>query len=308
MIPNPKYKGYYCGNKVKIIDMFTKKQKFLHEAEWEMYRDHDNVPPIVDETTWELANKIFAERSKKFKADGRSGFNSNLFTGKLFCAEHGVSYHLKRKTLHGKHDETYVCSYRLNNGASSCHSLTIRDSQLRPVVLEVLQAFTSNIDSLADKYISYLKEESNAEVIKEEIAATQKSIGLLKERRDRLIDLNIEGHVTNEEFQERNIGLSVQIKGKENDLKKLEQRQLEEDNKCSDVIKLKSQLISAFDSDSSTLSNSIVNLFIERIEVAQAEGQEIGLNFVLGLGAEIKRTIVWKKSPRSKSGASAIMS
>lgn len=25
-IANPKYKGYYVGNKVKIVDMFTKKQ------------------------------------------------------------------------------------------------------------------------------------------------------------------------------------------------------------------------------------------------------------------------------------------
>ena len=28
MISNPKYKGYYVGNKVKVVDMFTKKQKF----------------------------------------------------------------------------------------------------------------------------------------------------------------------------------------------------------------------------------------------------------------------------------------
>jgi len=304
MITNPKYKGYYCGNKVKVVDLFTKKQKFLHETEWEMYRDHEKVPPIVDEMTWDLANKIFAERSNKFKADGRSGFNGNLFTGKLFCAEHGVSYHLKRKTLHGKHDETYMCSHRINHGASSCRSLTIRDSQLRPIVLEVLQTFSSNIGSLTDKYIECLRQESSAEIIKEEIIATHKSIEFLKGRRDRLIDRNIKGYLTNEEFKEGNIGLSVQIEGKKRNLKELEQRQREEDNKCSDVIKLKKQLISAFDSNSSTLSNSTLNLFIDKIEVAQCEGNEIELNFILGPGAEIKRTIVWRKSPRSKVGCS----
>ena len=35
IIRNPKYKGYYVGGKVKIIDMFTKKQEFLPESEWE---------------------------------------------------------------------------------------------------------------------------------------------------------------------------------------------------------------------------------------------------------------------------------
>jgi len=33
IISSPKYKGYYVGNKVKIVDMSTKKQKFLPPEE-----------------------------------------------------------------------------------------------------------------------------------------------------------------------------------------------------------------------------------------------------------------------------------
>ena len=39
MIANPKYKGYYVGNKVKVIDMFTKKQKFLPPEDWVMFKN-----------------------------------------------------------------------------------------------------------------------------------------------------------------------------------------------------------------------------------------------------------------------------
>ena len=51
MISNPKYKGYYVGNKVKVIDLFTKKQKFLPPEEWVMFKDETGeiVPAIVDE-------------------------------------------------------------------------------------------------------------------------------------------------------------------------------------------------------------------------------------------------------------------
>ena len=51
MIANPKYKGYYVGNKVKVIDMFTKKQKFLPPEEWVMFKDETGeiVPAIVSE-------------------------------------------------------------------------------------------------------------------------------------------------------------------------------------------------------------------------------------------------------------------
>ena len=48
MISNPKYKGYYVGNKVKVIDMFTKKQKFLPPEEWSCSRMNParSYPPL----------------------------------------------------------------------------------------------------------------------------------------------------------------------------------------------------------------------------------------------------------------------
>ena len=51
LISNPKYKGYYVGNKVKVVDMFTKKQKFLPPDEWVMFKDETGeiVPAIVSE-------------------------------------------------------------------------------------------------------------------------------------------------------------------------------------------------------------------------------------------------------------------
>lgn len=63
IIRNPKYKGYYVGGKVKIVDLFTKKQKFLPEDQWVMYKDDGSrVPAIVDEKLWNSANKILEER------------------------------------------------------------------------------------------------------------------------------------------------------------------------------------------------------------------------------------------------------
>ena len=59
VISNPKYKGYYAGNKVKIVDLFTKKQKFLPPEEWVMFKDETGeiVPAIVDEDLWDRANE-----------------------------------------------------------------------------------------------------------------------------------------------------------------------------------------------------------------------------------------------------------
>ena len=66
MISNPKYKGYYVGNKVKVVDMFTKKQKFLPPEEWVMFKDETGeiVPAIVSEALWDAANAVLRRRSE----------------------------------------------------------------------------------------------------------------------------------------------------------------------------------------------------------------------------------------------------
>ena len=43
---NPKYKGYFCGNKVGTEDMFTKKMVFKPESEGVMFKDECIVPAI----------------------------------------------------------------------------------------------------------------------------------------------------------------------------------------------------------------------------------------------------------------------
>ena len=69
MIANPKYKGYYVGNKVRITDMFTKKQTFLPESEWHVFKDEtgQTVPAIVSEELWQKANAVLSRRSADVK-------------------------------------------------------------------------------------------------------------------------------------------------------------------------------------------------------------------------------------------------
>ena len=43
---NPKYKGYFCGNKVGTEDMFTKKMVSKSESEGVMFKDECIVPAI----------------------------------------------------------------------------------------------------------------------------------------------------------------------------------------------------------------------------------------------------------------------
>ena len=62
IISNPKYKGYYCGNKTQKYDYRHNARKYIEPGEWVVYEDKENVPPIVSEELWERANRILNKR------------------------------------------------------------------------------------------------------------------------------------------------------------------------------------------------------------------------------------------------------
>ena len=64
ILTNPKYKGWYCGNKTQTIDYRTKKKIHLDESEWVTYPD-PAIPAIVSEELWDRANAIYRQRSKE---------------------------------------------------------------------------------------------------------------------------------------------------------------------------------------------------------------------------------------------------
>ena len=88
IIQNPKYKGFYCGNKVRIVDYRTKEQRFLPKEEWVMYKDETGevVPAIVSEEIWNKCNRIFETRSAAIKSREHSFKDTSVFTGNMVCS------------------------------------------------------------------------------------------------------------------------------------------------------------------------------------------------------------------------------
>ena len=82
-------------NKVKVVDMFTKKQKFLPPEEWVMFKDGTGeiIPAIVSENLWDMANAVLIQRSQDVKKRQNLCNHKNLLTGKLFCTQCGIPYY-----------------------------------------------------------------------------------------------------------------------------------------------------------------------------------------------------------------------
>ena len=268
IIRNPKYKGYYCGGKVKVVDMFTKKQEFLPQSEWVMFKDDGSrVPQIIDEATWEKANAYLRERGEAIKSRRTSFKNENIFTGKLFCANDGAPYWMKQHYIRGKEDVRWVCSYKIKNGAASCNSFGLAESELKEVIAELINKSSENIDSILEEYFEILQPSiKNIPDNINEITRLEKQIDLLKQKREKILEYNLDGKISDDEFVSRNKEYVKQIKQTESHIRELQNTKSPEPVEIQ-LNAIKEQLKKFKGVTQKDINRQIVNELFEKITV-----------------------------------------
>jgi DNA invertase Pin-like site-specific DNA recombinase len=286
IIRNPKYKGYYCGGKVKVVDMFTKKQEFLPQSEWIMFKDDGSrVPQIIDETTWEKANAYLRERGEAIKSRRTSFKNENIFTGKLFCANDGAPYWMKQHYIRGKEDVRWVCSYKIKNGAASCDSFGLAESELKEIIAELINKSSENIDSILEEYFEILQSSiKNIPDNKSEISRLEKQIDTLKQKREKILEYNLDGKISDDEFISRNKEYVKQIKQIESHILEIQNTKSPEPVEIQ-LSAIKEQLEKFKGVTPQEINRQIVNELFEKITVEPLAATCATLTFQLRSGS-----------------------
>lgn len=271
IICNPKYKGFYVGGKVKIVDMFLKKQEFLPEEKWNMFKDDGTrVPQLIDEKTWELANRYFRERGSNIK-NKRSSFKyGNIFTGKLICGEDGAKYWLKtHRSIENRGDDTtWVCSYRTQNGKDHCKSFPIKEVELKKVLADVFNRLTAEREQIIKEYMTlYETAVKSRPSQKEMVKKLEEEIEVLRRKQNKILEFNLAGHIADEEFISRNKEFSKSIKEKQNILTQLEKtkdQEKDEKEKLQRILKNAADYSFVHEND---ITKEFVNEAIDKIIV-----------------------------------------
>ncbi len=227
MISNPKYKGYYAGNKVKVVDMFTKKQKTLPPEEWVMFKDESGeiVPAIVSEELWERANKVLKRRSDDVK--NRQGIcnHANLLTGKLFCTCCGAPYYRKdSKDRAGNINSRWICSGKLKNGSHSCDSFPVYEEELKPLLLEVVKDAKDSTETLVQAYTEMFKAAQAPTDLPKQMEALEQRRDVILKKKSKLLEFNVTGKLTDADFIHMNQQCADEVAQIDAQVKELEQQ------------------------------------------------------------------------------------
>ena len=223
MIENPKYKGYYCARKSEIVDYMTKRIKYFEKDDWVIYEDKTRIPPIVDEDLWERANTRLASRKKAFserKEDKSIYKNRYLYSAKIYCKQHNTVFH-RRKFRKKKKDITWVCSEYLKNGKTTCDSPNIRESELDAIFKDLISKLQIDSKDIINTLMNHYRHLEIDTGIDEEISSREKKINNLYTKKDKILELSIQGGLSNEEFYERNNQFNDKINDLTKELNKL---------------------------------------------------------------------------------------
>lgn len=288
MISNPKYKGYYVGNKVKVVDMFTKKQKFLSPEEWVMFKDETGeiVPAIVSEELWDQANNVLNKRSEDVK--NRRGIcnHANLLTGKLFCTQCGTPYYRKEsKDKQGNINSKWVCSGKIKNGKDTCNSFTIYESEIIPIIYDVFKNTQDLSSAMIAEYESVYKSLTCGESVEKAIKAEKINLEKLSKKKDKLLELVAEGNISNSDFKEMTSRCNDDIRKSKDEIIKLENRQEANEEFHKHMIRIKNALkLAEKDVSNGTISKEFIDNFIDKIFVTPEGDNKMRLDIRIFTG------------------------
>ncbi len=293
-ISNPKYKGYYVGNKVKIMDIFTKKQKFLPPDQWVMYKDETGeiVPAIVSEELWDKANEVLNRRSLDVKNRQNKCNHANLLTGKLVCMHCNTVFYRKDGNYKGNNTSRWTCSHKLKNGADSCPTFSINEKEIKRVIFEV---FTETYKD-ADKYINEYLELYKNTITKGQssnIKKYQKIIDMAQKKKDKLLIYNIDGKITDQDFERMYNKCESEIQDATQILNELISSRDASESVTKELRDIKIQLEQAVKDiqNEAEVTPAFVNKYIDHIFVTPQEDGSMMLNIKLFTSEVLEKTL-----------------
>ena len=290
IIENPKYKGYYCGHKSKVLDYRTKQKKRLNESDWIVYKDYDNVPPIVSEELWERANIKLKQRQDSFtnRAIKKEVFqNRYTYSGKIYCGCHNLTYH-RASSGKRKNNPVWECQVYRRESLKGCSNPRVFELELDEVFKDMFNKLFKRRNTIFDEVLSECKnylENNNNEI---EIKNLESKILLLNNKKAKLLELVMEEYLSKEDYKKQVDLINEDLNIYQNKINELQSNKKDKNYIENKINEIKSVLEHSLE-DNECFSD-IFNEIIDRIIVHKQSDKQIKLDIYIKTGESLYTT------------------
>lgn len=290
IIENPKYKGYYCGHKSKVLDYRTKQKKRLNESDWIIYKDNDNVPPIVSEELWERANIKLKQRQDSFtnRAVNKAVFqNRYTYSGKIYCGYHNLTYH-RSSAGKRKNNPVWECQVYRKESLKGCSNPRVFELELDEVFKDMFNKLFKRRNNIFDEILNKCKnylETNNSEL---DIKNLESKIIVLNNKKDKLLELVIEEYLSKEDYKRQVNILNEELNTYQEKIDELKNNKKNKNYIENKINEIKSSIEKCLE-DNECYSD-VFNELIDRIIVHKQNDKQIKLDIFIKTGESLYTT------------------
>ena len=285
ILENPKYKGWYCANKSQTVDYRSKRKIFLDESEWVMYPD-PSIPAIVSEELWDRANALYKRRSAQMMAHQSAAefHNRYPYSGKIVCEEHGTSFHRQVLKSSKEEKEVWQCRVYRNRGRAACSAPQMRTAELDQIMARIFDQLAQDKSAIVNAVMKVIQAVPNEHDYRQDIKRVEAEADLIRAKKERLLEMSIEGALSTSEFKQRNDGFNCQLHELERQLEVL--RTEEEKSQVSEeqLGKIKTALEEEL-SFQNGINSALVTTILDHIVVKKGSTKEevhLGIHLKFG--------------------------
>ena len=286
ILENPKYKGWYCGNKSQSVDYRTKRNVLLDESEWVTYPD-PSIPAIVPEELWNRANALYKIRREEMKShsSGVSFHNRYPYSAKIYCEEHGTTFHRQVIQTKKGQQEVWQCKVYRSHGRGACSAPQIRSSDLDLILSDIFRELVRDKEKIIDSLVTVLTNIPKEVDYGKLRCQVENEMDDLERKKNRLLDLSIAGALTVEEFKERNDAFNAQIQECQGKLTAIRQEEENQSSEELDIPAIRRALDEAL-RFTGEIDTALVATILDRVVVKkESTKDDIHLDIFLKLGS-----------------------
>ena len=199
----------------------------------------------------------------------------------------------RRKDKNISYDPYWVCSHKVNNGADSCPTFNIYESELLTILSDIIKEIVPNVDKYIDDYLCLLKKVLKNTDTQEKIQSIKNQMNTIRNKKDKLLDLCMDGSLSNSEFKSRNEALNKEYSDLEQELYNLECQEESFKNIQQRLSNLKIDIKTAYEQQQTPFTKKIIDILFDKIYI-DVEGNDVILDVYLNFHDSVQRTYTQK--------------
>ncbi len=295
IITNEKYVGdlrtgkYYCDN------VISHKRK-VNYGEKEQYFTSNHHEPIISRELWDKCQEILTIRSKIIKPDGnRDKFSRKYpFSSKIFCGICGERFIRRSYKIrsNGKEVAYWIC--RSHRNKIDCSNLIhYKQEELEDIFVLAYNKLFQNSDKYINAFMKKVNEVSNENQDYNTQKKIQDEIGKLENKLSNLIDLQLDGTISKDILNQKNLEITSKIKEYEQQLKDTKNIETTRKQKLEQIDKISNTLkeykgLTKFNEE---VFNSLVDKIIIGEKLENGEKDFYRIKFILKTGELINENL-----------------